>query len=57
MSAFGNNEKDEMYESIKKFIIEKKKQHPDITTSDIMNELFEVIGYAVKSGFYEIENQ
>ncbi len=56
MTAFGNNEKDDLYESIKDFVANKKKDNPDIQINEIIEEVMEVFSYALKSAIYSIEN-
>lgn len=56
MSTFGNKEKDEIYESIRTFIISEKEKNPDIQIHEIMEKLMEVISYGIKNGIYEVEN-
>lgn len=57
MSAFGNYQKDEIFEAIKSFIAEKKEQQPDIQINELIKETMEVVSYSLSSAIWYIENQ
>ena len=52
MSAFGNQEKDNIYQAIKDFI-----SNSTLKTSETMEELMDVVSYAVKKGLEVIEDK
>lgn len=56
MSAFGNYYKDDLVDSIKNLIENKKDNNPDIQFNELIKEVMEVVSYGIEKGFWEIEN-
>ncbi len=56
MSAFGNDEKDAICDSIKDYIIERHKKYPSMNISEIVKEVMEAVTYGLEHGMYELEN-
>jgi hypothetical protein len=56
MSAFDNNIKDEIVDSIKNFIEEKKEQQPTIQINELIKEVMEAVSVGLERGIWYIEN-
>ena len=56
MSAFGNYIKDDIADSIKTFIEEKKQQQPEIQINELIKEIMEAVSYGLEHAIWNIEN-
>jgi hypothetical protein len=56
MSAFGDYAKDDIVDSIKLFVQEKKEQDPQIQISKLVEEVMEAVGYGLRDAIWTIEN-
>lgn len=56
MSAFDNNTKDDIVDSIRAFIQEKKEQQPDIQINELIKETMEAVNYGLERAIWDIEN-
>ena len=57
MSAFGNYTKDEIVESIKKFIEDKQLENPKIQINELIKETMEAVSYGLNIAIWNIENK
>ena len=57
MSAFGNYLKDDIVDSIKNFVSDKKEDNPEIQINQLVKEVMEAVSYGLESSIYKIENE
>lgn len=57
MSAFGNYEKDDIVDSIKRFIESEKEKNPEVQINKLLAETMEAVNYAMEQAIWEIENK
>lgn len=57
MSAFDNYIKDDIVDSIKRFIESKKQENPSIQINELLDETMEAVSHGLKGAIWEIENK
>lgn len=56
MSAFDNYIKDNIVDSIKNFIEDRKEKEPNIQINMIVSEVMEAVSYGICLSIWDIEN-
>ena len=56
MSAFDNYIKDDIVDSIKRFVESKKQENPSIQINELFDETMEAVTHGLKGAIWEIEN-
>ena len=57
MSAFDNNLKDDIVDSINNYVSDLKEHNPLLQYNEILHEVMEAVTYGIEKAIYNIENE